>query len=130
MCNQIWLEKPDYGERFWEPQALNCHKNGWQQYELMKGLPVTEGTTSWRKGNLKVLYSPKELHTETDLGGGYWKHLSISHSRRYPFWDEIIDARYNFFNEDETVIQIMPPKREYVNFHSNCFHLWCRIKEA
>ena len=102
--------------------------NGWKQIELIPGLPVTEDTTSWRKGHLKVLYSPTELHTETDLGGGYWKHVSISHPRRYPFWDEIIDARYSFFNENDTVIQIMPPKKEYVNFHPNCFHLWSPIR--
>jgi len=103
------------------------NKNGWLEVPLIQGLPVTDGTTSWRKGNLMVLYSPKE---ETDLGGGYWKHLSISHHRRYPYWDEILDARYNFFNEDETVIQIMPPKREYVNLHPYCFHLWAKLREA
>ena len=105
-------------------------REGWTEIELMPGLPFTEGTKSWRKGNLKVLYSPKEFHTEQDLGGGYWKHLSISHPRRHPFWDEILDARYAFFDDDETVIQIMPPKSEYVNLHPNCFHLWAKIKET
>ena len=102
--------------------------NGWQEVE-MPDVPVAENTTAWRKNNLRLLFSPKELHSETDLGGGSWKHLSISHPKRYPYWDEIIDARYTFFNEDETVIQIMPPRREYVNFHQFCFHLWSKIKK-
>jgi len=105
-------------------------RNGWSEVPLLPGIPVTGGTTSWRKGHLKVLFSPKELHTETDLGGGYWKHLSISHPRRYPFWDEILDARYAFFSNTETVIQIMPPESEYVNLHPNCFHLWSPIRES
>lgn len=34
-----------------------------------------------------------------------------------------------FFNEDEAVIQVHPPKAEYVNFMPNCLHLWrCRYK--
>lgn len=108
---------------------MTCEKcNGWEQVELIRGLLVTEGTTSWRKGSLKVLYSPKERHTETDLGGGYWKHLSISHPRRYPYWQEILDARYSFFEKTDTVVQIMPPENEYVNLHPNCFHLWSPIK--
>jgi len=101
--------------------------NGWEQISLMPNFPVTQGTTSWVKNSLKVLFSPIESHTETDLGGGYWKHLSISHPKRYPFWDEILDARYTFFSDEETVIQIMPPKREYVNLHKFCFHLWSPI---
>ena len=104
-------------------------RNGWRQVALIPGLPLTEGTTFWRKGNVQVLFSPKELHTEAELSGGYWKHLSISHPRRYPFWQEILDARYTFFEDTETVIQIMPPGSEYVNFHPNCFHLWSSIKE-
>ncbi|MBU2060078.1 MAG: hypothetical protein KKB38_20400 [Gammaproteobacteria bacterium] len=140
MCKHDWLEKPDYGAKVCakcgkiepcipEPKLLNHHKNGWQEIELIKGLPFTEGTTSWCKNNLKVLFSPRELHTETDLGGGYWKHLSISHPHRYPYWDEILNARNTFFSEIETVIQIMPPTKEYVNFHPNCFHLWSKISE-
>jgi len=101
----------------------------WQQTELLKGLLLTVGTTAWRKGNLAVLFSPREYHTETDLGGGYWKHLSISHPRRYPYWDEILEARYHFFSDTETVIQVLPPRGQYVNLHPNCFHLWSKIGE-
>jgi len=139
MCKHDWLEKPSYGEKicskcgriepcYPEPQIIG-RKNGYEQIEIIRGLPVTEGTTSWRKGSIKILYSPKELHTETDLGDGHWKHLSISHPKRYPFWHEILDARYAFFDDGDTVCQILPPKSEYVNLHPNCFHLWSPIRE-
>ena len=51
-------------------------------------------------------------------------HLSISHPRRYPSWDEIYDARYRFMPDEMSVIMYLPPKSEYVNLHSNTFHLW------
>jgi len=104
-------------------------RNGWKELPIIPQLDglVVKGTSSWFKGHLKILFSPKERHTETDVGGGYWKHLSISHPKRYPFWDEILDARYTFFSDKETVIQILPPKGKYVNYHPNCFHLWSKI---
>jgi len=53
---------------------------------------------------------------------GEW-NLSISHPNRYPTWDEIHDARYQLLPNEITVAMILPPKKEYVNIHSNCFHL-------
>ena len=50
-------------------------------------------------------------------------HLSISHKKRYPSWDEIRDARYQFMPGNITVAMLLPPKSEYVNVHPNCFHL-------
>ena len=100
-------------------------KNSWIEIPMISGIPVVEGTTAWRKGNLRILFSPKEHHGE----GGYWKHLSISHHARYPTWDEILDARYSFFGESEEVVQILPPRGEYVNLSKNCFHLWSPINK-
>ncbi|NPV81906.1 MAG: hypothetical protein HPY52_16870 [Firmicutes bacterium] len=51
-------------------------------------------------------------------------HMSISHPDRYPTWDEIRDARYQFMPHDITVAMLLPPPEEYINIHENCFHLW------
>lgn len=51
-------------------------------------------------------------------------HLSISHPRRYPTWDEIKAARYLLTPHNVTMAMILPPPEEYVNIHENCFHLW------
>lgn len=50
-------------------------------------------------------------------------HLSISCADRYPTWDEIKWARYEFIPDSITVGMILPPKEEYINIHPNCFHL-------
>ncbi len=50
-------------------------------------------------------------------------HLSIAHPTRYPTWDEIRDARYEFLDDNLYMAIILPPKNEYVNIHKNCYHL-------
>lgn len=55
-----------------------------------------------------------------------WRHLSLSLPDRYPTWDELKQARYQFFDETVEVLQFFPPRDEYVNKHPFCFHLWAR----
>jgi len=73
-------------------------------------------------GHLTVLVGPER--------DGF--HLSISHRTnddppqpgRYPTWDEIHEARYEFCPAAMTMAMLLPPKEEYVNFHVTTFHLW------
>lgn len=57
-----------------------------------------------------------------DQRSGFW-HMSISHHRQNPTWEEIRDARYALIPDDVTMAMILPPKSEYVNIHEFCFHL-------
>jgi len=54
---------------------------------------------------------------------GSW-HLSIAHPKRNPSWKELHDIRYDLVPEDAYMALILPPRREYVNLHEHCFHLW------
>jgi hypothetical protein len=130
-CKHDWLEKPDYGERYCAKCQKVEHmppiekftgksKNGWHEVEMAPNKLLTVGTTAWRKEHLLLLFSPLEQHATGQL----WAHASISHPKRYPNWDEILDARYTFFTETDEVVQVLPKKDEYVNLHKNCFHLW------
>jgi hypothetical protein len=51
-------------------------------------------------------------------------HLSISHPRRYPTWDEILKARTELIPDSAYMVMCLPPKEHYVNLHHNCFHFW------
>jgi hypothetical protein len=59
-------------------------------------------------------------------------HLSISHRTntspplpgRYPSWDEICEARDRFTPAANIMVQLLPPREEWVNLHETCFHLW------
>ena len=52
----------------------------------------------------------------------HW-HISVSRKDRYPTWDEIKAARYDLIPDAVTMAQILPPRAEYVNLHTNTFHL-------
>ena len=64
--------------------------------------------------------------------GGGWCHVSVAPFKKNvtPNWHEMCMIKDIFFNEDEAVIQVHPPKAEYVNNKENCLHLWqCYYKE-
>lgn len=64
--------------------------------------------------------------------GGGWDHVSVAPINRktIPTWDMMCKVKDIFFKSEEAVIQIHPPKDEYVNNMPNCLHLWrCRYKE-
>lgn len=57
--------------------------------------------------------------------GMEWDHVSMSLNRkRCPTWEEMCWAKDLFFSDDETVIQYHPPKKDHVNCHPHCLHLW------
>jgi hypothetical protein len=55
---------------------------------------------------------------------GNWEHVSVSLAHRTPNWTEMSWIKDLFWDDDEAVLQFHPPKREYVNLHPYCLHLW------
>jgi hypothetical protein len=53
-----------------------------------------------------------------------WEHVSVSLPHRCPTWEEMCYVKGLFWDDHEAVMQLHPPKSEYVNFHSTCLHLW------
>ena len=74
-------------------------------------------------GSKVSVYENENLRIFVSRDGGLW-HLSISHPSRYPTYDEIKEARYELLPDNITVGLLFPPKKEFVNIHENCFHLW------
>jgi len=56
-----------------------------------------------------------------------WEHVSVSRRDRCPTWDEMCQVKAMFLGDEDCVVQFHPPKREYVNFHPYCLHLWRQI---
>lgn len=54
---------------------------------------------------------------------GKLQHVSVSRQDRYPSWDELITIKERFFG-DEDCMMVMPKKKDYVNLHKFCFHIW------
>ena len=64
--------------------------------------------------------------------GAGWEHVSVSPFRKsiIPSWNDMCIIKDMFWYDHEAVIQVHPPKEEYVNQMPNCLHLWrCTYKE-
>lgn len=53
-----------------------------------------------------------------------WEHVSVSLKNRCPNWEEMSLIKDLFWDEDECVMQLHPPKYNYINNHPYCLHLW------
>ena len=59
----------------------------------------------------------------TDDSG--WEHVSVTINRnRTPSWEVMNHVKDLFWDEEDIVIQLHPPKSQYVNHHPFCLHLW------
>lgn len=56
--------------------------------------------------------------------GMEWEHVSVSLDNRCPTWDEMCHIKGIFWDSDDLVVQMHPPKSDYVNRHKFCLHLW------
>jgi len=56
--------------------------------------------------------------------GEGWEHVSVSLGDRVPNWEEMSHIKGLFWGEEDLVIQIHPPKVDYVNRCATCLHLW------
>jgi hypothetical protein len=59
-----------------------------------------------------------------EFGPVAWEHISVSLPHRCPSWDEMDFVKRGFWEAEETVIQLHPPRRLHISFHPNCLHLW------
>jgi hypothetical protein len=90
----------------------------------MKLRPIpcpVQGCSAYRTENNLAIICGRE---PCGPGGALRWHLSISHARRNPTWEEIREARYALVPDEVTVAMFLPPRAEYVNAHPFCFHLY------
>ena len=66
---------------------------------------------------------PSPLKVIASDGDG-WEHVSVSLHNRCPTWDEMCLIKKLFWDDNDFVIQIHPPKTHYMNTHPYCLHLW------
>ena len=53
-----------------------------------------------------------------------WEHVSVSRKDRTPTWDEMCQVKALFWEESDCVVQYHPAKKDYINIHNHCLHLW------
>lgn len=82
------------------------------------------------------VFSEKFVNIVCIVDGGEisgWEHVSISIKERLrdgqvrevtPSWKLMCEIKKAFWDEEECVMQLHPPKSEYVNNCNSCLHLW------
>lgn len=76
------------------------------------------------KRSMLVLVSNGDDWQECGFKLPAWEHVSVSLPDRCPTWQEMCWVKDLFFDHEECVVQFHPPKKEYVNMHKHCLHLW------
>ena len=56
--------------------------------------------------------------------GWAWDHVSVSLRNRTPNWREMEFICRLFWTEDEAVMQLHPPRSEWISNHPYCLHMW------
>lgn len=59
-----------------------------------------------------------------------WEHVSVSFKKHIPSWKEMSFIKELFWEDEEAVMQLHPPRSQYVNNHEACLHLWRPLKET
>jgi len=54
----------------------------------------------------------------------HWEHVSVSLTNRPPNWEEMCFVKDLFWDAEEAVMQLHPPKSRWINNHNYCLHLW------
>ena len=101
-------------------------------FEELKNEPRLKIETVSNDGFAGSVSFPLWIGTVVCSNGAGWEHVSVApyKSRITPSWDDMCRLKDMFFKDDEAVIQIHPPKADYVNNKKNCLHLWrCTYKE-
>ena len=73
--------------------------------------------------NIRSLKFKRSLRCIVSDGEG-WEHVSVSCYDRCPTWEEMAHVKNLFWDDDDFVVQMHPPKSDYVNNHPYCLHLW------
>ena len=100
-----------------------CHIHDYVDYPPgnMNGFFMVQGPCG---EVLKIIASTADVQPETVQG---WEHVSVSTRRRPPNWQEMCFVKDLFFDPEETVVQLHPPKSKWISNHPNCLHMWRNV---
>ena len=94
-----------------------------ERYRVTGG-PMQSDISSGFNGAFFIPLKSGETVQVVCSNGGGWDHVSVSLLERCPTWDEMCEVKDLFWSEHEAVIQIHPPRQQYINNHPFCLHLW------
>lgn len=94
----------------------------WKEMPKDSVHPMLRGTfRAWDHSliDMRVLRS-----LSTVRNGENWIHVSVSRQDRLPTWQELAKVRDEFIGDDVEAYHVAPTRKDYVNVHAYCLHLW------
>lgn len=93
------------------------------QFRLRSGRMATDDAD----GNNGAFYIqlPRSQYLSVIASDGLgWEHVSVSRKDRCPIWEEMCAIKNLFWDAEDAVMQLHPPRSEWVNNYATCLHLW------
>ena len=56
--------------------------------------------------------------------GEGWEHVSVSLPHRCPTWAGMCSVVALFWDPEDCVMQLHPPRSQWISNHPHCLHLW------
>jgi len=73
---------------------------------------------------IKCITTGKELGITAQIYEDGTQHVSVACTDRDPLWKEMCFVRNRFWGDTDVIVQIHPTRKQYVNIHEHCLHLW------
>lgn len=95
-----------------------------EQFRVRKG-PFGSDATYGNNGGFFLPTRPSQTPLKVIASDGDgWEHVSVSLPMRCPTWDEMCKVKALFWDDEDAVMQLHPPRSTWVNNHQYCLHLW------
>ena len=102
---------------------MKQHNKQIEKYRIREGKLASDASFGNNGAFMVNPTKSQELGIIVSDGEG-WDHVSVSTQARCPTWQEMCWVKDLFFSSSEVVIQYHSAKRDYVNNHPYCLHLW------
>lgn len=87
--------------------------------EKALGKDAAEYMDAWFFNGLQIIASAGEYDD-----GREWLHISVSRKSRIPSYEEMARVKRDFIGDDKKAVFVLPEKKNHVNIHENCLHLF------
>ncbi len=98
------------------------------QYRLRSHPSLSSDDSYGNNGAFAVPIEHKVTAFVIASDGEGWEHVSVhivDHGQdATPMWEEMCQVKDLFWDEEDCVMQLHPPKSDYVNNHKQTLHLW------
>ena len=92
---------------------------------------IKSGPADGNFGQFRIWLSNRTVANCIVTDGMGWEHVSVhivsDRKKRTPTWAEMCKIKDLFWDEEDCVVQYHPAKKDYVNNHEHCLHIWRQV---